>query len=521
MPAVSAERGSGEATHVDVLIVGAGISGIGSAYHLQEQCPGKRYVILEMKDTFGGTWETHKYPGVRSDSDLYTFGYRFKPWVGAPIASAEEILKYMGEVIEENGIDQHIRYGHRINRCRWSSEDNLWAIEATRSSDGAKVVFTCSFLWMCQGYYDHEKPYIPDWPGMDEYQGLFIHAQLWDPKIDYSGKRVLVIGSGATAATVIPAFAEKAEHVTMLQRSPTYFFCSENRNELADRLREIGIDEPTVHRVVRAQIMHDQDVLTKRCLTEPDAVFEELKALVRQYAGEDFEFEPHFTPRYRVWQQRLAFCPEGDVFKAAASGKLSVVTDTIDTFTEQGVRTSSGEEIEADIIVAATGFRLSVMGDIPFEVDGKPVDWHDTVNYRGMMFTGVPNLVWVFGYFRASWTLRVDMLGDFVCGLLNHMDRIGAKRVDVALRDEDRDMKILPWIEQENFNPGYLMRDLDKLPQRGDKPEWRHNQDYWAERKEIPAIDLDGQEFVYDGVRREGGVEARIRSSRAGASAGG
>ncbi len=335
-----------DAGHVDVLIVGAGISGIGSAYHLQDQCPEKSYVIVEMKDTFGGTWETHKYPGVRSDSDLYTFGYRFKPWIGPPIASA-------------------------------------------------RVTWTCNFLWMCQGYYDHEHPYVPDWPGMDRYRGEFVHAQLWDPeKHDYAGKRVLVIGSGATAATVVPAFAEKAAHVTMLQRSPTYFFCSENRNELADRLREIGIDEPTIHRVVRAQITHDQDVLTRRCQTEPDVVFEELKALIRQYAGEDFEFEPHFVPRYRIWQQRLAFCPEGDLFRAAVEGKLTVVTDTIETFTETGVRTSSGEEIEADLIVACTGFRLSVLGGIPFEVDGKAVDWHETVNYRGMMFTGVPNLLW-------------------------------------------------------------------------------------------------------------------------------
>jgi cation diffusion facilitator CzcD-associated flavoprotein CzcO len=495
--------------HVDVLIVGAGISGVGSAYHLQQQCPNKSYVILETKDSFGGTWETHKYPGVRSDSDLYTFGYRFKPWVGAPIANAEEILRYIGEVIEENGIAEHIRYGHRIVGCSWSSQDDLWTVEATRLADGAAVKFTCNFLWMCQGYYDHENPYIPDWPGMDEYQGLFVHAQLWDPEIDYTDKRVLVIGSGATAATVIPALAEKAAHVTMLQRSPTYFFCSENKNELADRLREIGIDEPTVHRVVRAQIMHDQDAMTKRCLTEPDVVFEELKALIRQYAGDDFEFEPHFTPKYRVWQQRLAFCPEGDVFKAAADGKLSVVTDTLDTFTETGVRTDSGEEIEADIIVAATGFRLSVMGDIPFDVDGKSIDWHDTINYRGMMFTDVPNLAWVFGYFRASWTLRVDMLGDFVCGLLNHMDEIGAKRIEVALRDVDQDMEILPWIEEDNFNPNYLMRDLDRLPRRGAKPEWRHNQDYWRERNEIPATDLEGAEFVYDGKRDEATGEAR------------
>jgi len=313
---------------------------------------------------------------------------------------------------------------------------------------------------------------------------------------------VLVIGSGATAATVIPALAENAAHVTMLQRSPTYFFCGENRNELADRLREVGIDEPTIHRVVRAQVMHDQHVLTERCKAEPDVVFEELKELIRQYAGEDFQFEPHFTPSYRVWQQRLAFCPEGDIFKAAVAGKLSVVTDTLETFTEKGVRTSSGAEIEADIIVAATGFRLSVMGDIPFSVDNKPVDWHDTVTYRGMMFTGVPNMLWVFGYFRASWTLRVDMLGDFVCKLLNHMDALGAKRVDVALREEDQRMEFLPWIEDDNFNPNYLMRDLDKLPQRGDKPEWRHNQDYWAEKEEVPAIDLEGSEFVYDGRRR-------------------
>jgi monooxygenase len=493
---------AGGATHVDVVIVGAGISGIGSAYHLQQQCPDKSYVILETKDTFGGTWETHKYPGVRSDSDLYTFGYRFKPWVGAPVASADEILKYMGEVIEENGIGPHIRYGHRITRCSWSSKDNLWTVEAARVSDKATVTFTCNFLWMCQGYYDHEKPYIPDWAGMDKYKGLLIHAQLWDPTIDYTGKRVLVIGSGATAATVIPAFAEKAAHVTMLQRSPTYFFCSENKNELADRLRQIGIDEPTIHRVVRAQIMYDQNMMTRRCLEEPDAVFEELKALIRQYAGADFQFEPHFIPKYRVWQQRLAFCPEGDVFKAAAAGKLSVVTDTLQTFTEKGVRTASGEEIEADIIVAATGFRLSVMGDIPFSVDGKPVNWHDTVTYRGMMFTGVPNLLWVFGYFRASWTLRVDMLGDFVCNLLNHMKEIGAKRVEVALREEDKGMQILPWIEADNFNPGYLMRGLDQLPRRGDKPEWRHNQDYWAERVEIPQTDLDGSEFLYDGRRR-------------------
>ncbi|MFZ1741514.1 MAG: NAD(P)/FAD-dependent oxidoreductase [Pontixanthobacter sp.] len=501
------------AVHVDVLIVGAGISGIGSAYHLQDQCPDKSYAILEMKDSFGGTWDTHKYPGVRSDSDLYTFGYRFKPWVGAPIASAEEILTYMGEVIEENGIGDHIHYGHRIVSCAYSRDSDLWTVDAVRVADGAAARFTCNFLWMCQGYYDHEKPYIPEWKGLSDYKGHFVHAQLWDPATDYTGKRVLVIGSGATAATIIPAFAEKAAHVTMLQRSPTYFYCSENKNELADRLREVGIDEPTIHRVVRAQVMYDQDMLTRRCQAEPEVVFEELKELVRGFTGNpDFQFEPHFTPKYRVWQQRLAFCPEGDIFRAAQEGRVSVVTDTIDRFTEKGVLTSSGEELEADIIVAATGFRLSVMGDIPFSVDGDPVHWNDSITYRGMMFTGVPNMCWVMGYFRASWTLRVDMQADFICGLLNHMDAVGADRVEVALRPEDKGMELHPWIERDNFNPGYLMRGLDQMPKRGDKPEWRHNQDYWLEKDQFPCIDLKGTEFVYH-ARSEG--EASLQPAEA------
>ena len=488
------------AIHVDVLIVGAGISGIGSAWHMHDQCPGKTYAVLEAKDTFGGTWDTHKYPGVRSDSDLYTFGYRFKPWVGAPIASADEILKYMGEVIEESGIGEHIHYGHRITGCSWSSADNLWTVEA-KTKDGTSRTFTANFLWMCQGYYDHEVPYLPEWAGVSDYQGQFVHAMKWDPKTDYTGKKVIVIGSGATAATVIPAMAGKAAQVTMLQRSPTYFMAAPNVNELADKLRAGGIDEPTIHRVVRAQVMHDQNQLCERCVSEPDAVVSELKDLIRAYGGADFQFEPHFTPNYRIWQQRLAYVPDGDLFAAIGAGTVDVVTDTIDRFTAKGILTTSGQELEADIIIAATGFRLSVMGDIPFSVDDQPVDWANTVTYRGMMFTGVPNMCWVFGYFRASWTLRVDMQADFVCAMLNQMTAQHASRIEVALRPEDHNMALGPWIEEDNFNPGYLMRGIDQLPQRGDKPEWRHNQDYWAERREFPEIDLSSSEFLYDGVR--------------------
>ena len=484
-------------THVDVLIVGAGISGIGSAKHVLDQCPDKSILILEAKDTFGGTWETHKYPGTRSDSDLYTFGYRFKPWIGNPIATRAEIHKYMGEVIEESGLGDRIRYGHRITGCSWSSAENLWTVEAFDKASGETQHFTAGFLWMCQGYYDHEKPYWPDWEGMADFRGQLIHAQLWDPATDIAGKRIVVIGSGATAATIVPAVAADAAHVTMLQRSPTYFYASPNENELAKALREGGIDEPTIHRVVRTKINHEQKTITQRCVDEPEVVKEELFAMARSYLGEDYDMSPHFTPRYRPWQQRLAFLPDGDLFKAIASGKASVVTDHIDRFTEGGILLKSGETIEADIIVAATGFNLSVMGDIPFVVDGKAVAWGDTVTYRGMMFTGVPNLAWVFGYLRYSWTLRVDIMGDFVCRLLTAMDAKRAKRVDVQLRAEDEEMPILPWIEEENFSAPYLVRDLHKMPKRGDKADWRHNQDYWREKDDFPAIDLDGAEFVY------------------------
>lgn len=490
-------EGETRRAHFDVLIIGAGISGIGSAFHLQEQCPGKSYAILEAKDSFGGTWVTHSYPGIRSDSDLYTFGYRFKPWTSAPIASADEILKYMGEVIAENGIGEHIRYGHTVNRCSWSSVEKLWTVEAASGPEREPHVFTANFLWMCQGYYDHDKPYTPDWPGMASFKGEIVHPQHWPAGLSIEGKKVVCIGSGATAATVVPAIADRCRHVTLLQRSPTYFYPSANANELADRLRQVGIDEPTIHRVVRQQILFDQDVMTRRCLEEPEAVKAELFTAARQYLGEDFELSPHFTPRYRPWQQRLAFVPDGDLFRKIAEGKVSAVTDQIERFTEKGILLQSGEELEADIIITATGFSLSVLGGIPFFVDGKPVDWADTVTYRGMMFTGVPNLVWVFGYFRASWTLRVDMLGDFVCRLINHMSEKGSRSVTVRLRDSDREMPALPWIDSDNFNPGYLMRGLHMMPKRGDKPEWQHNQDYWREKDELPAIDLDGAEFFY------------------------
>jgi len=483
--------------HFDVLIAGAGISGIGAAYHLREQCPDRSFVVLEALESFGGTWHMHRYPGIRSDSDLYTFGYRFKPWVGQPIATADEILKYLGEVIEENDLASHIRYRHKITAANWSSKDNLWTIDAVRTDTGETLRFTANFLWMCQGYYRHAEGYTPHWKGMEDFKGQIVHPQTWPEDIDYKNKNVVLIGSGATAATLVPAIAGDCAHVTVVQRSPTYFIPARNENDLANQLRELDIDETWIHEIVRRRILRDQDAFTKRSFEEPEAVKQELLAGVRAYLGPDYDVETHFTPRYRPWRQRIAFVPEGDLFKGIAAGKASMVTDEIERFTKKGLLLKSGKEIEADIIITATGFNLSVLGGIPFSVDGKTIDFADTVTYRGMMFTGVPNMVWIFGYFRASWTLRVDLIGDFVCRLLNHMRRKNAKKVEVVLRPEDKDMPILPWIDPENFNPGYLMRSMHLLPKRGDKPEWQHTQDYWTEKKAFPKIDLDGKEFRY------------------------
>jgi cation diffusion facilitator CzcD-associated flavoprotein CzcO len=485
--------------HFDVLIAGAGISGIGAAYHMNTQCPEKSYAVLEKLESFGGTWRWHKYPGVRSDSDLYTFGYRFKPWTGVPIATADEILAYMEEVIEENNIGEKIRYGHQIVSAEWSSKDSLWTVKARILATGEDAVFTCNFLWMCQGYYNYTHPYTPDWPDMDKFKGQIIHPQIWPQDADMKGKKIVCIGSGATAATVVPAIAGEAEHVTVLQRSPTYFIPGRNENEMVTELARIGIDWDTIHRVARQKVLFDQHDFTRRCLEETETVTQELLEGVKAFLGEDYPIEEHFTPRYRPWRQRIAFVPDGDLFQGIASGKASVVTDEIERFTEKGILTKSGKELEADVVITATGFNLSVLGDIPFTVDGEPVDFSKTVTYRGMMFTGVPNMAWVFGYFRASWTLRVDLMGDFITRLLKHMDEKGVSQVRVKLREEDKDMEILPWIDPADFNPGYLMRSMDLMPKRGSKYIWQHTQDYWNEKDEIPNIDLDSSEFDYSG----------------------
>lgn len=485
------------AASYDVLIVGAGISGIDAAYHMQTYLPERTFAVLESKETFGGTWETHKYPGIRSDSDLFTFGYKWKPWMGAPIATAEEILRYLNEVHDEQDLRRHIQYQTKVLSASWCSEQQQWTLIAERTDTGKRMRYRANFLWMCQGYYHHDEGYTPNWPGMDDYQGTIVHPQTWPEDLDYRGKRVVVIGSGATAATVVPAMAEHCAHITLLQRSPTYFAPAPNRNEVADMLRELDIPDEWTHEIVRRKILHDQEQVTRRSFEEPEALKAELLGAAREYLGEDFDIDTHFTPSYRPWQQRLAFLPDGDLFQGIRSGKASVVTDQIERFTPTGITLASGTQLEADIIVTATGFHLSVLGNIDFTVDDRPIDFAETVTYRGMMFSGVPNMAWVFGYFRASWTLRADLISEFLMRLFKHMKQQNVETVVPTLRKEDADMPRLDWIDPGNFNPGYLTRSLHLMPKQGDRAPWVFTQDYWKEKDEFPAADLNDGALVY------------------------
>lgn len=491
------DRAAQAVEHFDILIVGAGISGIDAAYHLLKDMPDKRFAILDKQETFGGTWWTHKYPGIRSDSDLYTFGYKWKPWTGVPIATADEILKYLGEAIEENGIGQHIRYGQAVRAAEWDSDARRWTLTVEDVESGARRPLTCSFLWMCQGYYRHEEGYTPEWPGTEDFEGTFVHPQTWPEDIDYAGKTVVVIGSGATAATVIPAMADKAAHVTMLQRSPTYFYPKPNKSELAELLEPLDLPEDQVHDILRRRFLYDQKEIARRSLEEPDGLARDLIGAAQLYLGPDFPIDPHFTPRYRPWNQRLAVVPDGDLFRAIRAGQASVVTDHIERFTRTGIALKSGEHLQADIIVTATGFHMNVLGDIPFVIDGEPLDYASCWAHRGIMFSGVPNMAYIFGYLRTSWTMRADLICEFVIRLLKHMKNTGAEMVIPTLREEDRQMEPRPLVTEQNFSAGYIQRKVHLLPRQGDKDPWIFNQDYHTEKDQIEGADLEDGTLVY------------------------
>jgi cation diffusion facilitator CzcD-associated flavoprotein CzcO len=486
-----------DAGHVDVLIVGAGVSGIGAAHHLREQFPDRTFVILDAQDNRGGTWWTHQYPGVRSDSDLFTYGYRFKPWRGPAIAAGEEILAYLDEVIDEDDLGRHIRYQCRVTAASWSTEERRWTVEVTRGDTGQRLRYATAFLWMCQGYYNHARPYRPRWEGMDRFRGVIVHPQQWPADLDLTGKRVVVIGSGATAATLIPAIAGQAEHVTMLQRSPSYYFAPPVNDPLAVELRALDVPEEWTHEILRRKFMAQTDLLARMSTESPGELHAFLIESMRPLLPEGFDVDKHFTPRYRPWQQRIAIVPDGNLFAALREGKASIVTDTIETFTEHGINVSSGEEIPADVVVSATGFNLSLFGDVAFTVDGEPVDFTEHVTWRGIMISGVPNMAYVFGYFRHSWTLRVDLVCDLIVRLLAGMRDKGATMVTPALRQEEADMPLLSFADPDNFNAGYVMRTQHLLYKRGDREPWIHLLEHEQERDILPKADLDDGSLVY------------------------
>jgi cation diffusion facilitator CzcD-associated flavoprotein CzcO len=464
------------AKHVDVLVVGAGLSGIGAAYRIQTQNPRKSYEILEARDTIGGTWDLFRYPGVRSDSDMFTLGYPFHPWKDAKaIADGPSILRYIKETATAYGIDRRIRFGHRVVRASWSTPDALWTVDVEVGPDRTPTTYTCSFLYLCSGYYSYDTGHAVDFPGREDFPGQIVHPQAWPADLDHSGKRVVVIGSGATAVTLVPAMAEQAAHVTMLQRSPSYVVARPARDPIADRVRA-HLPEAIAHRLVRGKNVVLSTIMYQYFRRWPDKAAALLRAGAAAALGDVVPVDPHFVPTYKPWDQRLCLVPEGDLFTALRERRASIVTDTIETFTEKGIRLASGEELEADIIVTATGLKMVTFGQVALTVDGRAVDAGQSLVYKGMMFSGIPNLAWCVGYINNSWTLRADLTAQYVCRLLNHMDRnhftTCVPEVAASGVDGGRPRPIL------DLTSGYVARATDILPKQGARQPWRMRQNY-------------------------------------------
>jgi cation diffusion facilitator CzcD-associated flavoprotein CzcO len=474
--------------HFDVVIVGAGLSGIGAAHHLQQNSPKKTYVILEGRDAIGGTWDLFRYPGIRSDSDMYTLGYRFRPWREAKaIADGISILNYVRDTATEGGIDRHIRFHHMVRHASWNSETATWTVETAHGPDGEKRLFTCNFLFMCSGYYDYAGGHDPAFPGAESFQGRIVHPQKWPEDLDYAGKRVVIIGSGATAVTLVPAMAKEAAHVTMLQRSPTYVVSRPAEDALANTLRRY-LPGKLAYAITRWRNVLLGMYFYRLARSKPMAVKDGILKMVRAELGPDYDIATHFTPRYNPWDQRLCLVPDSDLFAAIKSGAASVVTDQIDAITPTGIRLRSGEELPADIIVTATGLKLIFLGGLTVDVDGEPVDFPSTTTYKGMMYSGVPNLAASFGYTNASWTLKADLTCEYVCRLLNYMDRTGTRQCTPRLNG---DVAPAPYLD---FSSGYVQRALHLLPRQGQTTPWKMHQNY--------AMDLLALRFgkVNDGV---------------------
>jgi cation diffusion facilitator CzcD-associated flavoprotein CzcO len=474
--------------HVDVLIIGAGLSGIGAAAHLSRTLPRTSYVVLEAREVSGGTWDLFRYPGIRSDSDMYTMGYAFKPWTrDEALGSGERILEYLRETAREYDVDSHVRYRHRVLRASWDSAAALWTVEAEH--DGEPVTLTAGFLWACRGYYDYERGYEPDFPGRDEFLGPVVHPQHWPAELDWTGQDVVVIGSGATAVTVVPAMAGDAKHVTMLQRSPSYVLSLPQRDPFAVRARR-WLPDRLAHRAVRWKSILTQTAFYRVSRRWPGL----MRRLVRKQnvalLPEGYDVDTHFAPRYDPWDQRMCFVPDADLFRAVRRGDVEVVTATIDRFDADGILLTGGRHLHADLVVMATGLQLSPFGGIEILVDGDKVDPSDRMTYRALMLDGVPNFVFTVGYTNASWTLKVDLVAEFTCRLLAHLAEHGYRSV---VPERDPAVGERPLMD---FQSGYVLRALDQLPNQGDREPWRLRQSYLHDRRTIRRAPLE------DGVLR-------------------
>ena len=489
----------------DVVIVGAGISGIGAACHLQTECPDKTFTILESRGQSGGTWDLFQYPGIRSDSDMHTLGFNFKPWTAAKsIADGPSIKSYLTETIDEHGLAQHIRHAHKVLSANWSSSDATWTV--TTDHKGETQQFRCNFLMMCSGYYNYDTPYTPDFKGLDTFKGMVIHPQHWPKDLDYTNKKVVVIGSGATAMTLVPAMADDAASVTMLQRSPTYVVARPDQDKIANTLRKL-LPDSMAYALTRFKNTQLQHFMYQRMRKEPTKMKKALVGMVSDALGPDYDVEKHFTPKYNPWDQRLCLIPNGDLFKSIKKGKTQVITDQIDTFTADGITLTSGDTLEADIVITATGLNMQVMGGSTFAVDGRSVNFADTVSYKGMMYAEIPNLIQTFGYINASWTLRADLTAEYACRVINHMDKLGARQCTPRLRAEDADMELRPWIE--DFSAGYMQRTMNLMPRQGDKDPWRNTQNYALDKKMIRNAPLEDGALLFDELELRP-IEARL-----------
>ena len=488
--------------HVDVVVVGAGLSGIGAGYHLQTMSPDRSYVILEGRESLGGTWDLFKYPGVRSDSDMHTLGFSFKPWTEAKsIADGPSILKYLKQTVSQFGIDKHIRYGQLVTKAQWSTDDAQWTVTSTNKATGATNTYTCSFLFMCSGYYSYKKGHTPEFTGRERFKGTIVHPQEWPTDLDYAGKRVVVIGSGATAVTIVPSMADKAAHVTMLQRSPTYMVSRPDHDVLANRMRKV-LPPKMAYNLTRFKNTWRQQLVYNKTRTDPNKVKQLLLGGIKMELGAEYDIAKHFTPNYNPWDQRLCLVPNGDFFKSMREGKASVVTDHIASFTETGIQLASGEHLDADIIVTATGLELVTLGEMDFFVDGNQVDFAKTWTYKGFAYSDIPNMASTFGYINASWTLRSDLTAEYVCRLLNHMRKKGVVQCTPRLREQDHNMKERPWID--GFSSGYMQRMMHRMPRQGDHEPWINPQNYRRDKKMFKHSPID------DGVMQFSKQSARV-----------